>query len=112
MIEVKKSSIDENTAELWVKGEIDASSSIHLDNAMEESFHAHHQLVIDLTELNYISSAGLGVFISRLDDLKKQEKRMVLFGLNKNVQHVFDILGLSDLLEIVGDREAALATLQ
>lgn len=92
-----------------VKGEIDAGSSIHLDNALKEALESGEKKIIaDLTHLNYISSAGLGVFISHLDEIKLQNVQLVLFGINETVKQVFDILGLEKLLMIVPTKEEAI----
>jgi anti-sigma B factor antagonist len=92
-----------------VKGDVDASSSIHLDEAMTKA-HEEEQatkIVVDCTELAYISSAGLGVFMSYIDDFKAKGIKMVLFGLSEKVFNVFQILGLDQLLTIVETKEQA-----
>lgn len=90
-----------------VSGEIDASSSIELDNAIKQASETGRHILIDLKELDYISSAGLGVFISYLDDLKKNQTQMVLFGLQEKVADVFEILGLQHLIKIVDSLDLA-----
>ena len=94
--------------EIVVNGEIDASSSIHLDNALEKAFNNYKSILINLEDLKYISSAGLGVFIARLEEMKEKEVKMVLFGLNDKVKNVFAILGLGELLTIKQDKQEAL----
>ena len=104
MIEIK-TEVEGSVFVIIVVGEIDASSSIHLDNALEEAIHKSDSILVNLTGLEYISSAGLGVFISRLEDLESQKKEMVLFGLNDNVYQVFSILGLGNVISIVATKE-------
>lgn len=94
---------------LKVEGDVDASSSIHLDEALTEL--ANDKLVkyilVDGTQLNYISSAGLGVFMSYIDDFKSKNIKMVIFGLSEKVFNVFQILGLDQLMTIVSDKKEA-----
>lgn len=100
--------LKENGYELIeVAGEIDASSSIELDNALKKAAGNHTQILIDLHKLEYISSAGLGVFISYLEDLKQNNITLVLFGLQDKVKEVFDILGLQHLMHIASDKNDA-----
>ncbi|MEL7006626.1 MAG: STAS domain-containing protein [Bacteroidota bacterium] len=47
---------------------MDASSSIHLDNALQAAMESSKSIVVDLSKLEYISSAGLGVFISYIEE--------------------------------------------
>lgn len=96
---------------ILVNGEIDASSSIELDNALKVAAQNFKKILVDLKGLDYISSAGLGVFISYLDDLKKNHIGLVIYGLQPNVREVFEILGLQKLIKITETKESALERL-
>lgn len=99
---------DENYVCISVAGEVDASSSIQLDSAIQQSIElGFKNIMIDCSGLNYISSAGLGVFMSYIQELEVKEINMVLFALQEKVLHVFQILGLDQLLKIVDDKKSA-----
>ncbi len=94
-----------------VAGDVDASSSIHLDQAIEDALSAGKQhILIDGTKMQYIASAGLGVFVSRIEEFKDKQIHFAIFGLNDRVKNVFQILGLDKLLSIVADLKQAKAT--
>jgi len=89
-------------------GDLDASSSIKLDDAIQQAVNlAKLHLLFDCTSLNYISSPGIGVFTSRIEDAEEGGVKMVMFGMTEKVKNVFKILGLDQLLPIVGTREEA-----
>lgn len=89
-------------------GEIDASSSIELDLTIAKSVgEGFTKVLVDCGALEYISSAGLGVFMSYIDEFKDKNLKMVLFGMNEKVANTFEILGLYDLLTIVPDKAEA-----
>jgi anti-sigma B factor antagonist len=89
-------------------GEIDASSSIDLDLAIAKSVgEGFTKIVVDCSALEYISSAGLGVFMSYIEEFKEKNIGMVLFGMNQKVANTFEILGLNELLSIVTDKAEA-----
>jgi len=91
-----------------VDGDVDASSSIRLDEAIGKAIREGHQnILIDCENLNYISSAGLGVFMSYIEELKVKNIRMVLFGLSERVENVFKVLGLDQLLNIKKTKDQA-----
>lgn len=95
-----------------VSGDIDAGSSIHLDNAFKTAQETNERkIAVDLNELDYISSAGLGVFISHLDEFQLSKTELVLFGINETVKQVFDILGLEKLINIQEKEEEAVRAL-
>ena len=90
-------------------GEVDASNSVLLDQSMQEILQQVATfLLIDGNQLGYISSAGLGVFMSYLDDFSEQGIRFAIFGLNDQVTEVFKILGLDRLIQIVPDKSTAI----
>jgi anti-sigma B factor antagonist len=89
-------------------GEIDASSSIELDLAIAKSVgEGFIKILIDCSALEYISSAGLGVFMSYIEEFKDKNIKMVLFGMSEKVANTFEILGLHELLKIGKDKVEA-----
>jgi anti-sigma B factor antagonist len=93
---------------LAIIGEIDASSSIELDLVIARSVgEGFKKILVDCSALEYISSAGLGVFMSYIEEFRDKEIQMVLFGLKQKVANTFSILGLADLLHICENREQA-----
>lgn len=68
---------------------------------------------MDLTNTEYVSSMGLRVFLSHLKTLKASGGRMVLCGLNEEVQEILDMAGFAPLFEIMeasNDAKASLGT--
>jgi anti-sigma B factor antagonist len=107
MIHIKR--IQEDGADVIILiGEIDASSSIELDLAIAKSVgEGYSKILIDCNALEYISSAGLGVFMSYIEEFKDRNVKMVLFGMNDKVANTFSILGLNELLQIGKDKMEA-----
>lgn len=92
-----------------INGDVDASSSIQLDESLSSAIeNSQGKILVDGSHLNYISSAGLGVFMSYIEDLDEKNISLVIFGLNEKVMNVFEILGLDQLLNIVETRKEAL----
>ena len=107
MIHIKRLQED-GTDILALIGEIDASSSIELDLAIAKSVgEGYSKILIDCSSLDYISSAGLGVFMSYIEEFKDRGIRMVLFGMSDKVANTFSILGLNELLRIGKDKVEA-----
>lgn len=112
MVEIKTEQI-ESIHIIRVTGDIDAGSSIHLDNALKSAREeGYTKIAIDLIKLDYISSAGLGVFISHIDEFAIKEIGLVLFGINETVKQVFEILGLEKLISITENEKEAIDSLK
>ncbi len=99
MVEIKNS-LDNDIYTIHVIGEVDASSSIYLDESISEATSKYTKIMVNCEKLDYISSAGLGVFMSYINDMEEKGISLVIYGLSDKVRHVFQILGLDQLLKI------------
>jgi anti-sigma B factor antagonist len=95
---------------LSIQGDLDASSCILLDKAIAEAVEKNEKkIIIDCARLNYIASAGLGVFMSYIQEFENNQVALVLCNLSEKVRNVFQILGLDELIKIVSTKEEAKA---
>lgn len=83
-------------------GDLDANSSMQMDEKIQNGIdHDIYNFHIDCSGMRYISSAGLGVFISFMEVLTAHGGRFVFSGMADNVYKVFQLLGLEELMTIV-----------
>lgn len=107
MLRLEKT-IENQSDILSLFGEVDASNSVILDEAIQEIIASGSKsLLIDGENLEYISSAGLGVFMSYLEDFQDKGISMKICNLTPKVFEVFRILGLDQLIPIYPDKAAA-----
>jgi stage II sporulation protein AA (anti-sigma F factor antagonist) len=69
-------------------------------------------LAVDMTELDYISSAGLRVLLKLAKQIHRGKGKVVLFGLRPNVREVFSISAFDRIFSIHNDRAAAVAAMR
>jgi stage II sporulation protein AA (anti-sigma F factor antagonist) len=65
-------------------------------------------MIIDCAGLDYVSSAGLRVFLLVSRAAKRAEVALVICGLRPAVKEVFDVSGFSQIIAVRADRAAAL----
>ncbi|MDF2158888.1 STAS domain-containing protein [Algoriphagus sp. CAU 1675] len=100
---------DQNHSILLLEGEIDASNSIQLDESIRSlADNGAQSILVDGSKLEYISSAGLGVFMSYLEDFQENGISLKIYSLTPRVLEVFKILGLDQLISIFPDKTTAL----
>jgi len=68
-------------------------------------------LFLDLSEVPYIDSAGLGSLVSAYISLNKKGRQVILTGVNSRVLRLFEITKVEQLFLMFPDVESALAAL-
>ena len=101
--------IKDKTITIRLNGELDASSSVLLDEELSKpEIMLFNKVLVDCENLNYISSAGLGVFISHLQRFEDAQIKLIFFNMQEKVRNVFEILGLDLLMTIVSTYDEAM----
>lgn len=82
-----------------VKGRLDTATAPDLEKELKESLDGVTELILDFSELEYVSSAGLRVILSMQKIMSKQGS-MVIRGVNDVVMEIFEVTGFADILTI------------
>ena len=94
--------IEQDICIILLNGDLDASSSILVDKALQAAMEKEMKhILVNFSLLNYISAAGIGVFISHLHTIQTKEITLVLFDMNLKVRNIFNVTGLDELIPIV-----------
>ncbi len=95
---------------LSLHGYLDASTSHILDQEIQSTLaDTIYNIIIDCSQLTYISSAGLGIFMKHIDAIRKHGGDLVFCSMQKPVFTIFDLLGFPMLYRIVENEEIALS---
>jgi anti-anti-sigma factor len=97
---------------LCPEGRIDGSSGPALDEEISKSIASGaNRMLLDMTAVEYISSAGLRVVLHAAKQIKSLGGQLVLCSLNDQIKDVFDISGFSRFLDIFHSRDEAVSRL-
>jgi anti-sigma B factor antagonist len=103
----------DNVAVLSLSGRLDLASGAtlkeHLKRLSEKNIVQAH---LNLAEVEFINSSGLGALVSIMKEIRLQKGRLTLSNLASYVQEIFEITQLSHIFEIYSTEEEALATYQ
>jgi anti-sigma B factor antagonist len=66
-------------------------------------------VIVDLSQVSFIASLGVRLFISSARALAAKGGRMVLFAPTAGVAEIIDVMGLGEIIPVVADEPAALA---
>ncbi len=95
-IEVKK---EENVCTLMIEGRIDTVTAPELEKMIRENADDCNKMILDMSGVDYISSAGLRVFLVA-HRLMEKKNGFVLKGLTKNVLTILQMTGFDSTLHI------------
>ena len=87
------------SAVLKIIGRLDTTTAPELEAAIDGCAANIKELVLDCSELEYVSSAGLRVIL-KAQKLMNVQGNMKLTGVNEAIMEVFDITGFADILTI------------
>lgn len=86
---------------LTIMGYLDAQTAPMLEGHIKDNVDAgKNKLLINFKDLVYISSAGLGVFMSFIEQIRKNNGDIKLAEMNDSVFNIFDLLGFPMLFDI------------
>jgi anti-sigma B factor antagonist len=105
-------SVDETTHVVSLRGEIDALTAPRLGSRLfglaDEGIRG---VVVDLSEVTFIDSTGIGVLLNALNHFTSRHAQMVLVCPTARVMRPFEITGLTNVLSVYESREQALGCL-
>jgi anti-anti-sigma factor len=94
-------------------GRIDSTTSEELERRLLQSLAAREsRLVVDMQGVEYISSAGLRVFLVLLSRLREVKGKLVLCSLGEGVKEVFDLAGFLSIFVVEASRAEAVGRAQ
>ncbi|MDO4860828.1 MAG: STAS domain-containing protein [Bacillota bacterium] len=91
---------DGGKLEIKVSGRLDTTTAPQLDSEIKESVDGVTELIFDLGNLEYISSAGLRVLLASQKTMNKQGE-MKVTAVSEPVMEIFEVTGFSEILTIV-----------
>ena len=96
---------------LVLSGPLTAGNGAICQKAMRQEDPAE-TVILDLSDVPYIDSAGLGMLVTAYVTRQKSGRKMVLSGINQRVQKLFDITRVASLFLIFPSPEEAIAALR
>ena len=59
-----------------------------------------HDIHVNVTNVSYMDSTGLGLFVGTLKALNQNDKKLYILGVSDRIGRLFDITGLKDLMHV------------
>ena len=88
-----------NGLTVTIEGRLDTLTAPQLEQKLDPALADVNKLIFDLTELEYISSAGLRVLLASRQKMEGKDG-MTVKNVNDDIMEVFEITGFADILDI------------
>jgi len=109
VVSVSTGSREHGVAVLKVSGYLDTTTASELEAALNGLLDKRNfKIVIDLSGVNYISSAGWGIFIGEIKEIRHRGGDIKLAGMSGDVYEVFQLLEFNSILEAFGSADEAI----
>jgi len=91
-----------------VKGCLDSHTVVDFEKSVHETLKDGDQkkLILDLSDLTYISSAGISALMGLTHELRKDEGELILLKPSEKIYRIFRRLGFTSIFKIVEDDNA------
>lgn len=95
--------IIENCADTWtgiLHGRLDTASSVAFESGIQPLLeHANQNIVLDCSDLQYISSSGLRLFLALRKKVAADQGKMLIKNLNSGLRDIFRMTGFNSLFD-------------
>lgn len=93
-----------NITEISLIGRLDTNTSGDFENTLNDLFEkGNYNILVDLKDLEYVSSSGLRVFLGAQKKVSAESGSMVIEHVNSTIMEVFEMTGFLDVLTVKND---------
>ena len=91
---------ENNDYVMYFEGRLDTTTAAQVQQEVQPLINnTEHDIILDCTQMEYISSSGLRIFLSILKSAKANNRHVYIRGLNNNLRQVFSMTGFINLFE-------------
>lgn len=83
---------------IYCEGDMDIDAGELIEEQLEPALQSHATIVLDLAQVQFVDSSGIGLLIKLVQDLQEQERVVWLEHIQPEVMEVFELLQLDEIL--------------
>jgi len=103
-----------NVTTIYLQGRLDVHLSADIEKEINRliTTETSSNFILNLKEVEYMSSSGLRIFVSTMRILKETKRKLVLCEMNNAVRKIFEVVELTDMFDIFNSENEALEFLK
>jgi len=104
-----KTKVKDDKILIYLYGHLDAHYVEKFENELKKHINnGYYKILINCKNLNYISSAGMGVIMGYLEEVREKKGDIKLCSLNKTVYEIFDLVGFTEIYDFFDEEKEAI----
>jgi anti-sigma B factor antagonist len=108
-VDVSYTGDGEDIAVISARGFIDTTTAPDLEKKLEEQLALNkYKIIVNLENIDYVSSAGWGVFVSEIREIRENNGDLVLINMSSDVYDVYELMEFSSILKSFDNLEDAI----
>jgi anti-sigma B factor antagonist len=109
-VDVRYDGDSDEIAVIDARGFIDTTTAPELEKKLEEQLALNkYKIIVNLENIDYVSSAGWGVFVSEIREIRENSGDLVLVNMSPDVYDVYELMEFSSILKSFDSVEEAVA---
>ena len=102
----------EDILDIRLVGRLDSSNASELEAVLPARVTGNEKVLLDFSQLDFISSAGLRIVLMAAKKSKQREGQFVLCGMDENIYSVFETSGFLQIIKVYPDRDSAMISMR
>ena len=98
MIQFSVESLSERKAVICLKGDLDIDSTEVVEEKILPEIAGYSEVTLDFAEVPFVDSSGMGLLLNVVHFLNDQDKSVKIINVKEDVQIVFDLLQIPEIL--------------
>jgi anti-sigma B factor antagonist len=108
-VDVSYTGAGDDIAIISARGFIDTTTAPDLEKKLEEQLALNkYKIIVNLENIDYVSSAGWGVFVSEIREIRENNGDLVLINMSSDVYDVYELMEFSSILKSFDNLEDAI----
>lgn len=97
-----------------LKGELDHHTAVLIKESLQKEIQKEiaTNIILDLSELKFMDSSGIGVILGRFKEIQKIGGKLVIAGMNDTVNKIFNLSGLQKIIKTFDSVPKAVTSLK
>jgi anti-sigma B factor antagonist len=93
-----------------IDGEVTSmAENVLMDAYSQATAAGAHAIILNFSAMEYMNSGGIGLLVTLLIRVKREQQRLLTFGLSEHYRHIFDVTRLDEAIGVYETEAEALA---